>query len=1365
MASNDPRDESMPIRTWNQGSVSTQRRPDSNSAGASNPLSRLHLAESLIREYERGQEGSSRHLQDAIEHLQSGLRQVSLESPLRPLFLSELCYAHTSEYIRSGSQSDIDEAVHNGRLARLEALGHGLRDSASNALFDAYCRLMNNLGVALSTRAQNDLGREDENGSVNLSATAVRDLDEAIELAREHKSLLEGRGERSDAVALNLASRLSARGSKTGNYATDHPEALQLLRHVQQTAAAGSETHNSATLLVGRLEIERFRRTRNLETLDAALHSMKEAVTRIPESAEMFAPCHNLVKSAYLDRHIHTGDIEDLAKAVRFSARTLDTNPCPKTLKISYLVAHMTLLRQYALATTSISWLDKFEYQASKQLDSIPCPFPDEHKCRRLQSDVILKKYLLSKKLEDLSKATFSVYEALHDESGHTVLNGVRVRVQLGDYYNLMKIVARLLRAPPNLAKAVACEVIHTCLSRICEPPNLVVGLSELSHDVIKKLEVYERCARTGEVITEEVARERAEKSDQGQDEGRDLSESLSAIFGFDPTIPMPPKRLTTQLILAERIGVQRAKAEGKHPNPRLCLMCQSLKPLRPVRGKSSDDAQSDFEWNQDMKYLPLGNWEHLSTRRDCSICRLIRSLIVADPESESPVLHPRLQDMDEADIQGAGLYVGEREETGERVLVLEYNQKVVGHLRILPTKEPVSISAYLQAQLTPENTREDEPEIKSRKANRDVLRGWLETCELKHGKSCNLRSGSHRYDADTPLILIDVVDRCLVSRTSTPTRYFVLSYVRGTVSMLETRRNNYDSRCRHGGLPPELPATIEDAMSLVQSLGERYLWVDTLCVLQDHDREVKGQISATMDVILIQAYATIVALSSTNASGGILGVNTPWCRKAGREILTIDAESPELYWTPIPESSGRTIGPEKTTVELIGSPPQLDLVVATSEWDQRAWTFQERFLSPRCLYFSDQTVYFRCQSPYVLSHGGVNGLVKPISERWGTSNLEPLDNILLGNLQEQTSEMSSKTRVEKMFQVYKDGVEIYTGRKLSQDGEILDAFAGSLLLLNAPFSGSQHWCGLLPSALSHELLWTPVGKTFRRGLEVSLFPDTPHLTSTGRQAGSILPTNRGTIQFVYGPDEVTAMNDNVDRRFPSWSWAGWKGAVDYSLFKLNDEKAASTFPVSVVKEFALNLGGQGNLDITPDPGACDLPASEKYLPLPSIPNVLQFEASCLPLTTFTISPVREYLSSPASVFSAPYSQSPSQGVRAILDRHGNRCGLWWEQAGYVYIGRGLSPEAEAKMILVGLSTQSGGSTRSILAPQSPKWKSVTVFDTKVYDESGLGSGLVNVLAVDLDMGHEYGERITVARIHRRAWQDAGPLMRMVRLA
>lgn len=59
----------------------------------------------------------------------------------------------------------------------------------------------------------------------------------------------------------------------------------------------------------------------------------------------------------------------------------------------------------------------------------------------------------------------------------------------------------------------------------------------------------------------------------------------------------------------------------------------------------------------------------------------------------------------------------------------------------------------------------------------------------------------------------------------------------------------------------------------------------------------------------------------------------------------------------------------------------------------------------------------------------------------------------------------------------------------------------------------------------------------------------------------------------------------------------------------------------------------------------------------------------------------------------------------------------------------------------------------------------IEIFDGEVYPKVGRGSGIVNCVVVDKDMGHEYMERITVARIHRRAWEEARPMGRMVMLA
>ena len=78
----------------------------------------------------------------------------------------------------------------------------------------------------------------------------------------------------------------------------------------------------------------------------------------------------------------------------------------------------------------------------------------------------------------------------------------------------------------------------------------------------------------------------------------------------------------------------------------------------------------------------------------------------------------------------------------------------------------------------------------------------------------------------------------------------------------------------RQGGINPDdplLPRTIRDVMEVVQGLKKRYLWVDSLCIVQDGPVSNSSQIAA-MDVIYSLASFTIIAASSEDADGGLPG-------------------------------------------------------------------------------------------------------------------------------------------------------------------------------------------------------------------------------------------------------------------------------------------------------------------------------------------------------------------------------------------------------------------------------------------------------------------------------------------------------------
>ena len=78
----------------------------------------------------------------------------------------------------------------------------------------------------------------------------------------------------------------------------------------------------------------------------------------------------------------------------------------------------------------------------------------------------------------------------------------------------------------------------------------------------------------------------------------------------------------------------------------------------------------------------------------------------------------------------------------------------------------------------------------------------------------------------------------------------------------------------RDGGLDiawTKLSMTIRDAIFVCEQLGERYLWADVLCIVQDSAQDMELQI-LRMRQIYSTAKCTITAVSAETADSGLLG-------------------------------------------------------------------------------------------------------------------------------------------------------------------------------------------------------------------------------------------------------------------------------------------------------------------------------------------------------------------------------------------------------------------------------------------------------------------------------------------------------------
>ncbi|KAJ0151445.1 Uncharacterized protein HZ326_6047 [Fusarium oxysporum f. sp. albedinis] len=117
-----------------------------------------------------------------------------------------------------------------------------------------------------------------------------------------------------------------------------------------------------------------------------------------------------------------------------------------------------------------------------------------------------------------------------------------------------------------------------------------------------------------------------------------------------------------------------------------------------------------------------------------------------------------------------------------------------------------------------------------------EQVRRRLQQCKTQH-KGRRQHSKTAQFNKiRTDLLVIDVQAQCL-SELPESGRYIALSCVWGGVGQVETNMGNLQDFLIPGALDRvsnTIPKTINDDMELVKQLGEKYLWVDALCIVQD---------------------------------------------------------------------------------------------------------------------------------------------------------------------------------------------------------------------------------------------------------------------------------------------------------------------------------------------------------------------------------------------------------------------------------------------------------------------------------------------------------------------------------------------------
>ncbi|KIW73122.1 hypothetical protein PV04_01265 [Phialophora macrospora] len=437
---------------------------------------------------------------------------------------------------------------------------------------------------------------------------------------------------------------------------------------------------------------------------------------------------------------------------------------------------------------------------------------------------------------------------------------------------------------------------------------------------------------------------------------------------------------------------------------------------------------EKDHEFERSHKFRYLGRLSQIRRRTHCPFCRLVLEIADRPSDQRNPSLHA-----DDDPVCYARWVVDGQEDLGpdpNRPGEHIFKPKT---RRLLIYSDPQAFKdGYIVLLADDAPTREffgrriTSPDL----LDPQQLRQWLHDCETTHGIDCE-ESLVHPELLGEPKDVfraVDVDNMCIVE-TPITARYVALSYLWGkNFNQLFTTSKNLAKLSQPGALEKEkIPRTIKDAIKLTKILGEKYLWTDSLALLHDDGFQYHD------DWVYARAALTVVAGSGKDANAGLPGV-----RKESR-----------TFHQEIEQVNG---------LRLMVSHLAEDYI-STSQWDSRAWTFQERMLSRRVLLFVNGRIYYQCRRTTYCEDIEI-----PPVNGWSLDSID----------------MPTRIFREKPFVQFTSAVELYTRRELTNANDILNAFEGMQLVLEKRICDKVFY-GALETMMDPSILWESTKRLYRR--------------------------------------------------------------------------------------------------------------------------------------------------------------------------------------------------------------------------------------------------------------------------------------------
>jgi hypothetical protein len=332
-------------------------------------------------------------------------------------------------------------------------------------------------------------------------------------------------------------------------------------------------------------------------------------------------------------------------------------------------------------------------------------------------------------------------------------------------------------------------------------------------------------------------------------------------------------------------------------------------------------------------------------------------------------------------------------------------------------------------------------------KINKHVIQPWLSRCQ-QHHPECKSPPQHAFLNYPTRLVWVGDTTNDVVKLVETGGQcppYLILSYCWGkTNDTAKTTEKNYRERTKRIQTSA-LPKTIRDAIHLTRAMGEKYIWIDAMCIKQSdkgHTGDWATEASKVGDYYA-NAKCLISAVSAAESEEGFLGERSAWRYPQRYSLLT----------------HGRTLcKDERISFYVQGPEQQFWCDTASGEpLTERGWCLQEWLLCPRRLHWTRNGLHWECNTVYSSESDALFGKSLPGGG--------------IPMMESRTSRILQQDKEEALGRNWLELVEGYSRRKLTMKSDRLFAIHGIATRL-ARQHDDIYCAGIFGSQLVYGLMW-----------------------------------------------------------------------------------------------------------------------------------------------------------------------------------------------------------------------------------------------------------------------------------------------------